>query len=79
MRALYGTAANVKGRTNNLIHSQRLGTDGGADDIDHCIDRTDFMEVNALDGCIVNLCLGSSQVFKNVDGSFLCDARNRSG
>ena len=60
------------------MNSQSMGSNCSADDIDDCVHRTDFMEVNALHRHVVNasFCLtkkfeganrGFARWFRNVD------------
>ena len=77
MRALHRSAADIQGRADNLIYSQRLSPNGRTDNIDHRIDRADFMEMHALHGSIVNLRFRPSQCLENSDGSLSCGLRDR--
>ena len=47
------------------------GSHSGADDIDHGIDGADFMKIDSLDGCIVNLSFGLAQRLEDADCSCL--------
>ena len=43
----------------------------GGDDIDDGIDGSDLMEVNVIDGDVVNLRLGVAEQFEGLDGERL--------
>src|SRR4030088_2149866 len=71
MCALHRTATNIQWRADNLIHSQSFGSDGRTHNIDYGIDGTDFMEMHALDGRIVNLRFRRVERLKDHDRSLL--------
>ena len=48
MRALHRSAADIQRRTDDLIDSESLSPDCGADNVDHRIDRADFVKVHLL-------------------------------
>lgn len=81
MRALYCAAADVQRRRDYFVYTQSLGANGRANDIDHRIHSPDFVEMNFVDGSIVNLGFGATQRLKNTDSCFLrafrdCSRRN---
>ena len=67
MRAPDRASANVQRRAHPLIDCQRLGADSGTYDIDHGIDGADFVKMDAVDGCVVNLRFGLAKRFKDAD------------
>ena len=71
MSALHRSAADVERRADDLIHSERLGSDGRADDVDHGVNCAYFMEVYLVDGSGVNLRFCCSKSFKDGDGGLL--------
>ena len=76
MSALHRSAADVQGRTDDLIHAKGVCSDGGADDVDHCVNRAYFVKVHLFDGSGVNLRFRCSQSFKDGDGSLLGSVAN---
>ena len=55
VRALHGSPADVERRTNNLIHPERLDAHSRANNIDQRVYGADFVEMNLLDGHVMNL------------------------
>ena len=49
MGALDGASTDIQGRTQPLVDGERLGSDGGANDIDHGIDGADLVKVDLVD------------------------------
>src|SRR5215831_8604875 len=80
MRALDGTAADVEWRANPFANSERLHSNGCANDVHHGIDRAHLVEVHLLDGNIVNLRFRLAQSLENANCSRLrgsADLRTR--
>src|ERR1019366_2451527 len=71
MRALHRSAADVERGADNLVYAQGFCPYGGADDVDHGVNRADLVEVDLLDGSGVDLRFGCSQSFKDRDSGLL--------
>src|SRR6266851_4804900 len=67
MRASYGSATHVQGRADPIVHAQRLSPDRGTNNINHRIDRADFVKMDALDRSVVNLRLCGAQSLEDAD------------
>src|SRR5690242_3861527 len=78
MCTLDHSPANVEGRTQNLVHAERVDPNRRANNINNCVDSSDLVEMDALDRHIVNLGLGRSQSLKNGNRRSLCRIRNLS-
>ena len=77
MGALDRSTAHVQRRAYPSLDRERFRSDRGADDVYHGIDRADFMKVDALDGCGMNLGFRLAQRFENADRSCLSIAADR--
>src|SRR6266496_6469552 len=71
MRAFHRPTADIQRRADDLIDFQSLCSNRGADDVDHRVDRTHLVKMHLLDRSSMNLCLRSSQGFKDRDGGLL--------
>src|SRR5712692_3985401 len=67
MSALYGSATHVQRRTDPLVNAERLSSYRSANYVDHCIDRADFVKMDALDRSVVNLRLCGAQSLEDAD------------
>ncbi len=75
--ALYRSPADVQRRAHDLINAQRLGPDGGANDIDHRVHGAYFVKVNALNVAVVNFRLSRAQRLENRSRRGLCALADR--
>jgi hypothetical protein len=73
---LHGSSAHVQWRANKPIHTERMTSDGCANDVDNGIDRADLVKVDRLDGHVVNPGFGFAQKFECPDGHFLGRGNN---
>ena len=55
MGAFHGTSANIQGRADPGVSSKSVCTDAAGYDVHNGIDSADFMEMDRLNGNIVNL------------------------
>ena len=75
MRALHGAPAHIQRGAHDLIHSQRFGSNGRADDIHHRVHCAYFVEVHLLDVDVMNLGFRRAQRLENSNRSALCAYR----
>jgi hypothetical protein len=74
-----GAAANVERRAEPLIDLEMMDAGGGGDDVNDGIDRADFVEVNLVDGDVVDLRFGVAEELKGADGEELDGLCERCG
>ena len=72
MCTIYGSATDVQRRADNLIDSQRLSSDCGADDIHHRIRGAHFVKVHLFDVSVMDLGFRRAQGLENSDRGALC-------
>src|SRR5882724_2681914 len=70
--AFHGAAADVQWGAHNLIHSQRRGSNGGADDIHHRVHRAHLVKVHFVNLSVMNLGLRRAQGLEDGDRGALC-------
>ena len=68
MSTIHSPAADVQWRADEFAYSKCLGTDCGANDIHDSIDRPYLVEVDLLDGDVVNLGFCYAELVKDGDG-----------
>jgi hypothetical protein len=62
-----------------LVDGERFCADGGADDIDEGVDGSDFVEVDLVDGAVVDFGFGGSESFEDADCGGFGGARDVGG
>jgi len=72
MRAFHGAPADVQRGAHNLIYSQRLGSNRGADDVHHRVHRPNFVEVHLLNVGVMNLGFRRTQRLEDSNRCALC-------
>jgi len=72
MCALDGSTAYIQRRTDDLVHTQCLGTYGRANDINDGVHGAYLVEMDGINGHIVNLGFRRAQSFKYPNGGCLC-------
>ncbi len=65
------------GEADELIDAERLGSNGGANDVDDSVGGSDFVKVNVLDVDVVDLGFSRAQREKDFAGD--CFTRSLSG
>ena len=78
MGAVDHAAAYVEGGTEPLVDLQRVDACAGGNDVDDCVDRAYFVEVNFFDVDVVDFGFAGSEEFEGVDGEGL-DLRGEAG
>ena len=64
-----GSATHCYRRCNDVLDSQKVQTPHGSYDVDNCIDRAHFMEVDLLDGATVNSSLLHGDTMEGLHGA----------
>ena len=72
-------AAHVERRCKPAVDTERLAPGGGANDVDDCVDRSHFVEVNGFDGNGMDSSFGLAEKLKGARRARLHRFRERGG
>jgi hypothetical protein len=64
-------AADIQRRRQNRVHAKLFEREYGACDIDDRVERTDLVQVDAIEGCAVDGRFGFSQAREETSGPIL--------
>ena len=72
-------ATYVEGGAVPLLDTESVNAGGGGDDVDDCVDRAYFVEVNFFYGDVVDFGFGGAEEFEGVDGGLFDGGGEGSG
>src|SRR5581483_4981898 len=79
MRALHRATANVQRRADPLVHIERFAADGGAHNVYQRVGCADLVEVESVDGGIVDPGFGGAECLEDGDRGFSGALADRGG